>query len=484
MPNSNDPGHGNTERFSPERYHREDPPRFDPAALNEQYAFVIIGGRPMILDECWKAAQDGARLHREGMRFVTVDAFEKWHANNLVRIDGRQHSVATLWLKHPHRRQYQGLCFDPASPPGGTENGGYYNLWQGFAFEPDPSGSCSIFLDHLRTNVANGDEVHYRYILAWLAHLVQKPEDRIGIALVLRGKQGTGKTIVGTVIGRLIQGNYALVDNPRFIIGNFNAHMTCLILLQADEGFFAGDKQAEGRLKGLITSETQMIEMKGKDPEKVRNFVRLLVTSNSDRVVPAGPEERRFAVFDVGDQCMQNSAYFGEMMEELENGGYAALLHYLLEFDLESVDLRRIPRTSAQLEQKIASLSPPESWWLHCLERGWIVRAANGTDDDETAETEWELEQDAERVFNAYIAYCDTQNVRHKLSPSQFGSHLKRLAPDVMKVRVRRGNARPYVYRFPALEACREMFGQSLGAEFDPDSGDLRPGLSLADEEG
>mgnify|MGYP000856866344 CR=1 FL=1 len=51
----------------------------------------------------------------------------------------------------------------------------------------------------------------------------------------------------------------------RYLVGQFNAHLASCLFLQADEGFWAGDKQAEGRLKGLITSEYQMIELKGVD---------------------------------------------------------------------------------------------------------------------------------------------------------------------------------------------------------------------------
>ena len=77
-------------------------------------------------------------------------------------------------------------------------------------------------------------------------------------------------------------------------------HMATCLFLQADEAVSAGDKHAEGRLKGLVTSTVEMIEAKGVDPVKVDNHLRLMMTSNSDWVVPAGKDERRFAIFDVG----------------------------------------------------------------------------------------------------------------------------------------------------------------------------------------
>ena len=56
-------------------------------------------------------------------------------------------------------------------------------------------------------------------------------------------------------------------------------------------------KSAEGRLKGLVTSEYQLIEVKGVDQFKSPNYVRLMMTSNEAWVVPAGKDERRFAFF-------------------------------------------------------------------------------------------------------------------------------------------------------------------------------------------
>ena len=148
------------------------------------------------------------------------------------------------------------------------------------------------------------------------AHLFQRPAERIGTSLVLRGKQGTGKTKVGEVFGSLIDRHYLLVDSPRYITGQFNAHLAGCILLQADEGFFAGDRASAGVLKSLVTSSWHMIERKGVDPVQVRNLVRLLVTSEDNWVVPASLEERRFAIFDMGQAAMQNSDYFAAIDRE------------------------------------------------------------------------------------------------------------------------------------------------------------------------
>src|ERR1700730_18516998 len=131
--------------------------------------------------------------------------------------------------------------------------------------------------------------------------------------------------------------------------------MASCLLLQADEAMWAGDKAAEGRLKGLITSRIQMIESKGIDPIRMENRVRVIMTSNEDWVVPATGYERRFFFLDVGSLCERNNQYFAELDDELDNGGREKFLHDLLSFDLSQFDIWQIPTTRALLDQKLRS---------------------------------------------------------------------------------------------------------------------------------
>lgn len=82
-----------------------------------------------------------------------------------------------------------------------------------------------------------------------------------------------------------------------------------------------------------MTSPFQQIEAKGIDPIRMNNFVRLVMTSNEAWVVPAGMDERRFAVLEVDPRVAGEHDYFREMADELADGGYAALLHDLLALD-------------------------------------------------------------------------------------------------------------------------------------------------------
>jgi hypothetical protein len=437
--------------------------------MNERYALVLMGANAVIMEE------DPAAPLEERHQVRSIPAFKAWHSNRFTQmvIDGeiKRKTWADRWLTDRRRRQFRGIVFHPAPDDENPAPDGYFNLWRGFAFTPRPGGSYATFADHVWRNIARGRKDYFDWLWGWAAHMLQRPRERIGTAVVLRGGQGWGKTTWGDVLGRLIASHYFLVDDPRYVTGNFNAHMASCLLLQAEEAVWAGDKVAEGRLKGLITSKTQMIEAKGVDPIPVRNYVRIVMTSNNDWVVPAGKDERRYAVFDLADTVAQDTQYFARMYKELEEGGYEALLHDLLAFDLGQVDLRKIPRTDALLEQKIRTLDSPDAWWLYRLKCGLPTAKAE----------EWPDEIPRERIFADYLEWADLIGVKRRATEAELGAALHKLMPTLRTVRrIQRADgdaaSRPRFYVLPPLALARGAFELALGQRIDWEDGDVSVG--------
>jgi hypothetical protein len=435
---------------------------FDIDSLNREFALVLMGSKAVVFLE-----QPDAMVEDQ-QRILTIEAFNAWFANRFTEIcgsDGKIKAVtwAKAWLSSKLRRSYRGVEFfpDPNNAPGTKD---YLNLWSGLVCLPLPRSdprAYGTFADHLLNNVCRGDPGLYKWVFGFFAHMIQRPRERLGVALVMRGKMGSGKTKVGEVFGSLAPRHYFLVDDPRYVTGQFNAHMATCLLLQADEAVWAGDKAAEGRLKGLVTSPIQQIEAKGVDPIRLKNYVRLIMTSNEEWVVPAGKDERRFCVLDIDPRCAQNHEYFAEMDLELANGGREALLRDLLDFDLSSVNLRQIPRTEALLEQKIRSLDSVESWWFERLMAGTTTRGGG----------QWRQEMPCESLFDDYIAASERIGVKRKQEQTVFGMKLAKLVAGLEKKRpwvdiedktgipVRR---RAWCYLLPSLSHCREAFAEAL----------------------
>jgi hypothetical protein len=168
------------------------------------------------------------------------------------------------------------------------------------------------------------------------------------------------------------------VTQKNQVVGHFNAHMRACSILYCNESFFAGDRQHESSLKGMITDEDFMIEAKGIDAVKARNRMGIMVSSNEAWAVPANPDARRFSVFDCGDAQKVNTKYFGALQKQLDSGGYAALLFHLLhEVDLSGFDEHTIIKTAAMANEQIENLKGVDNIWFQCL---WEGELPGGTD--------------------------------------------------------------------------------------------------------
>jgi hypothetical protein len=101
-----------------------------------------------------------------------------------------------------------------------------------------------------------------------------------------------------------IFGDHSLqISSQRHIVGNFNAHLENLILMISDEAYWAGHKADAGTLQRMITEPTLAIEAKGYDVRNVKNRIHLLMLAEPGWSVPAGQDERRYAVYEVSKEA-------------------------------------------------------------------------------------------------------------------------------------------------------------------------------------
>lgn len=407
--------------------------------LNKCHAHVMVGGKARILHI--KTDPDhGWNIHE----FYQQADFKSHYANRKVRVGKHVKSAGQLWLSHPDRRSYDGVTFNPN---GASE--GYYNLFQGFPVEP-VRGDCGLYLDHIYNNICKGYDELYDYA-------IQNPGRRPGVALVIRGKQGVGKGVFVNEFARLFGPHAIQVTQSSHLVGNFNAHLRDKLLVFADEAFWAGDKRAEGALKALVTEDNMPIEMKGVDVQNAPNFVRLIMASNNDWVIPASVDQRRFVVMEAGTARMQDSAYFKALRDQMEQGGRKALMQFLIDRDLSGVELRRIPRTDALAEQQLRSLDSVGQWLYAALYAGGFEEQGAGG----IAEfRSWPTQLAITEVHACYLFYCKRHSYPRPILSSALGKRLNELLPSIEKRRISIGKGRKNAYLFTSLDEARDEFVQ------------------------
>lgn len=322
--------------------------------MNEKYAVILDVGGKLKVARFSRDYDTG----RPSMSFQTPADIIQGFNNRLVDLgDGKIMPMGKWWLMNPMRRQYDEVVFDPS----GTAPSSLLNLWTGFGVDAKP-GDWSLMRAHIRDIVAAGTDESAQYIIKWLAWSVQNPARPAEVALALIGGKGTGK---GTFVEAAMRifGNHAFrLSNPELLVGRFNGHLRDVCLLFGDEAYWPGNKKLEGALKALITEPEIAIESKGVDAVPAPNRLHVILAGNEPWIVPAGEDERRFAVFEMSSGRQQDHDYFAALRQEMEAGGIAAMLFDLLAMDLGGWHPRQgIPKTSALEQQKQDTLLPPES---------------------------------------------------------------------------------------------------------------------------
>jgi hypothetical protein len=344
--------------------------------FNKQFMVVNEGGKCVVY-----APRVDPTSGRTNYDRITFDDFHRMYLNREVWHGKKLQKASKVWLEDPNRKQYLGgIVFNPL----GDTPDNVFNLWKGLAIQPKAGGSWAKLKDHIRTVICQ-TQAEFDWLLRWMARLAQFPGERGEIAVVLRGEEGVGKGTMAKALMRIIGQHAMQVAQARHLTGNFNSHLRDCVFLFADEAFFAGDRQHEGLLKALSP-----------------NYIHLMIASNKDWVVPAGPQARRFAVFEVGDAHINNQDYFGEIWQELNHFGLEAMLDELLKLDIADFNFRRAPATEGLQLQKQLSLPPALAWWQEVLRRGYVHVSKYGLESDFE---QWMTRVSTELLYTSYKAY-------------------------------------------------------------------------------
>lgn len=290
--------------------------------------------------------------------------------NKLVQ---HQHFSSQDLLKDPALRKVERMAYKPLGEYpivklGHSISG--LNTWLPTKVQPRP-GNAFPFLRLLRRLCNDKDEAIF--LVRWLAHLIQRPHIKMKFAVILVGKQGTGKSTLAQIAGKLIgEKNFGIIG-PGDIRDNFNEYMDSRILNIAEEIFdFSGRFEMSNKLKEMITGTKVTINKKHLRPYVLDNFVHFLFLTNHLNALKITPDDRRYFVV-YSDRDKASDRYFSAFNKWLVEGE-SVILHFLQNVDLKEFNPNKAPpRTTgreimeelteepleAALKDMIASNRPP-----------------------------------------------------------------------------------------------------------------------------
>ncbi len=273
------------------------------------------------------------------------------------------------WSDHPERQiaRIENVGFDPAC----TDKDILCNLWSGWPTTP-VAGSCEHLIDLLRYMCAKESkpEELFQWVLRWLAYPIQHPGAKMQTTIVVHGPQGTGKNMFFEVIMG-IYGRYGRIIDQSAIEDKFNDWASRRLFLIADEVVARSDLyHVKNKLKAFITGEWIRINPKNMAAYDERNHVNMVFLSNEAMPTIVEQDDRRHAVIWTPEKL--SADFYTGLKAEIDNGGGAALHHYLLHLDLGDFGpSSKPPMTDAKIELIDQSLDSPSRFVL-AFEKGDI----------------------------------------------------------------------------------------------------------------
>jgi hypothetical protein len=180
-----------------------------------------------------------------------------------------------------------------------------------------------------------------------------------------------------------------------------------------------------------------------------------------------------------------DTAYFKEILHELNNGGYEALMYYLMHYPIDKFNLREAPKTEALLDQKLESLPATDRFWYTSLYQGELIIL--GTNENKYYGKGKEYMVIKYKLFNQYQRFANKKEGKNRSDEVSFGMRFSQFFPmldgggNIMKER--NGKNMKFLkndkfqelncYIIPTLAICRLMFEAYIGHKIDwPDDGE------------
>ncbi len=358
------------------------------------------------------------------------------------------------FFKNGNTHIYKAIAFSPIATSTDV-----LNLWIGPVIKP-AIGSCQIIHDFIFENICNSQKDVYEYLVNYLAHMVQKPDEKPGIMIVLLGGQGVGKGTFFGLLQTIWNKTSVLVSSIDQVLGRFNGILERSYIVMLDEALFSGDKKAAEKLKSLITEEYMVIENKYEHQKSITSFHRFFGASNKSHFVNVDADDRRFLFLRVSEFKAQNDEYYKQIRDAFKNDEtMGAFLHHLQKRDISTFKYRQRPKTSEHTSQKIQSLYGFERWWYEELTNPINISA--WVDD---AKVNFISSQSLVESYKASDRNSDRYST---IQLNQISIILKKLCPSMCSVRPTINKILMRGYNVPKLDQARWEFEQYIGSKID-----------------
>ncbi len=438
-----------------------DAPQIDPLReLQKAFCLFQMGG------DVWVGDLAGIEAVKAGTSSCDVAMYKQTAGKLLMErrleelpVSSNARQVVKDFLVSPNTKVFDAVAFSPLPTPTST-----LNYWVGSPVLPQ-AGDWSVIMEYLRDVICSADRRLLSYLIRYLTHMLQKPEEKPGIMIVLLGGQGTGKGSLFRLLKAIWRHTTLQVSDVAHVIGNFNAAIERNYVICMDEALFSGDKKALDRLKSMVTEPTVTIEQKYQPRRTINSYHRFFAASNHKHFAQVEADDRRFVFFQVSEARKGDHAYWDNVHKAIDDPAViAAMVHEMLSLDINNFNVRQRPKTEAHMDQRLKSLSGFDRYWLEVLQTGCFWPGGRG----EPMEP-WEDPRfvSTKTLLGGLKEY--EKGARVYTAPQEREVHqaLKRLCPSAERDRQMNRNILERGQQLPSLPDARNEFAQFMGGNIE-----------------
>ncbi len=261
----------------------------------------------------------------------------------LISVDGgKEVKISKLFEQYILKHSFDYIDFVPYlyqdPTPAKT-----YNTFQGFQYPYREVGEEELsrlgdivkpILDHFKIL---SPQFHKRLIW-FVADIFQNPARKPTHCHMIKGVQGCGKTImlafIQEILGPSLTETYISLEQ---LTGKFNLDLAGNLLNVTNEAVNFADSKGAEVLKSLITDATIKIEPKGQNRYTVKDFSRLLGSSNKDQCLPVDVGDRRGFLSEASSEKVGDGGYFKALRKCMDDHA-GEFWDYMTNVDISEYD--------------------------------------------------------------------------------------------------------------------------------------------------
>jgi len=254
------------------------------------------------------------------------------------------------WLCDADMRTYMDQDWVPYNGVYKQSDKRIFNLFTGYSTViasplPDNHEKYVAPLLQVLLELCEGTPANLDFLLHYLAHIIQKPAEKLRYSIIFTGSQGTGKDTILVTMAKILGSHMVNSEsNTENLCGKHATGLVKKLLVAFNESEARKSFEFEGIIKSLITEEKLTVNPKNMQPYDIHNRARLFVFSNKSNPIKfdGASQDRRFIGWKTTDKYISQPKFWKQFYKMIQTPEFArSLYQHLNNIDLTNYDFSK-----------------------------------------------------------------------------------------------------------------------------------------------